>query len=50
MNKKYYDVNKELWDEFARVQSKIESEIYNLRSFLEGQTTLQSYELKEMET
>ena len=35
MNKKYFDANKELWDEFARLHYEAES-------------TLKSYELKEM--
>ncbi len=48
MNKKYYDANKELWDEFARLHYETESEDYSVKSFLEGQTTLKSYELKEM--
>jgi len=48
LNKKYYDANKELWDEFARVHYETESEEYSVKSFLEGQTTLKSYELKEM--
>ena len=48
MNKKYYDANKELWDEFARLHYSTESEDYSVKSFLEGQTTLKSYELKEM--
>ena len=48
MNKKYYDANKELWDEFARLHYETESEEYSVKSFLEGQTTLKSYELKEM--
>ena len=48
MNKKYYDANKELWDEFARLHYERESEDYSVKSFLAGQTTLKSYELKEM--
>ncbi len=48
MNKKYFDANKELWDEFAKIHYKTESENYSVKSFLEGQTTLKSYELKEM--
>lgn len=48
MNKKYYDANKELWDEFARLHYETESEDYSVKSFLEGQTTLKTYELKEM--
>jgi len=48
LNKKYYDANKELWDEFARLHYEIESEDYSVKSFLKGQTTLKSYELKEL--
>jgi 2-polyprenyl-3-methyl-5-hydroxy-6-metoxy-1,4-benzoquinol methylase len=48
LNKKYYDANKELWDEFARLHYETESESYSVKSFLNGQTTLKSYELKEM--
>ncbi len=48
MNKKYYDANKELWDEFARLHYETESEEYSVKSFLKGKTTLKSYELKEM--
>ncbi|MHA2287254.1 MAG: class I SAM-dependent methyltransferase [Promethearchaeota archaeon] len=48
MNEKYYDANKELWDEFAKLHYETESEGYSVKSFLEGQTTLKSYELKEM--
>ena len=48
MNKKYYNANKELWDEFARLHYETESEDYSVKSFLDGQTTLKSYELKEM--
>jgi len=49
LNKKYFDANKELWDEFAKLHFETESEGYDIKSFLEGQTTLKSYELKEME-
>lgn len=48
MNKKYYEANKELWDEFARLHYKTESEDYSVKSFLKGRTTLKLYELKEM--
>jgi len=48
LNKKYFDANKELWDEFAKLHFETESEGYDIQSFLEGQTTLKSYELKEM--
>ncbi|MBA7513721.1 hypothetical protein ES705_05739 [subsurface metagenome] len=45
MNKKYYDTNKELWDELARLNYEAENEDYSVKSFLEGQTTQRSYEL-----
>jgi len=48
LNKKYYDANKELWDEFAKLHYETESEDYSVKSFLEGQSTLKSYELKEI--
>ncbi|MFX0074030.1 MAG: class I SAM-dependent methyltransferase [Candidatus Hermodarchaeota archaeon] len=48
MNKKYFEANKELWDEFAKMHYENESEGYDVKSFLEGQTTLKSYELREM--
>ena len=48
MDKKYFEANKELWDRFARLHYKTESEDYSVKSFLEGQSTLKSYELKEM--
>jgi 2-polyprenyl-3-methyl-5-hydroxy-6-metoxy-1,4-benzoquinol methylase len=48
LNKKYYEANKELWDEFAKLHYETESEDYSVKSFLDGQTTLKSYELKEM--
>ena len=48
MNKKYFDANKELWDEFARLHYETESDEYSVKSFLGGKTTLKSYELKEM--
>lgn len=48
MNKRYFEANKELWDEFARIHYERESEDYNVKSFLNGQSTLKSYELKEI--
>ncbi len=48
MNRKYYEANKELWDEFARLHYETESEAYSVKSFLKGKTTLKSYDLKEM--
>lgn len=48
MNEKYFDANKELWDEFAKLHYETESEGYSVKSFLEGQSTLKSYELKEI--
>jgi len=48
MNKKYFDANKELWDEFAKLHYESETDDYSVKSFLEGQSTLKSYELEEM--
>lgn len=48
MSKKYFEANKELWDRFARLHYETESDDYSVTSFLEGQSTLKSYELKEM--
>ena len=48
MNNKYFDANKELWDEFAKLHYKTDNETYSVKSFLKGQTTLKSYELKEL--
>ena len=48
MTKKYFEANKEHWDELARLHYGTESEEYSVKSFLDGQTTLKSYELKEM--
>ena len=48
MNKRYFEANKELWDEFARLHYETESEFYSVKSFLNGESTLKSYELKEM--
>jgi len=45
MNKKYFDANKELWDEFAKLHYESETDDYSVKSFLEGQSTLKSYEL-----
>ena len=48
MSKKYFDANKELWDEFARLHYETESEGYDVKSFIDGESTLKSYELKEV--
>ena len=48
MNEKYYAANKELWDDLAKSHYEIESKGYSVKSFLEGQTTLQPYELNEI--
>ena len=48
MNKKFFDANKELWDEFAKLHFEKESDIYDVKSFLEGKSTLNNFELKEM--
>jgi 2-polyprenyl-3-methyl-5-hydroxy-6-metoxy-1,4-benzoquinol methylase len=48
MSKKYFEANKELWDEFARIHYRLGEESYNVKAFLKGQSTLKSFELKEM--
>ncbi|MFW9820631.1 MAG: hypothetical protein ACFFE5_13560 [Candidatus Thorarchaeota archaeon] len=48
MNKKYFEANKELWDEFAKIHYELESEEYSVKSFLKGKSTLRSFELEEM--
>ena len=48
MKKDYFNANKELWDEFAKIHYENESEGYDVKSFLEGQTTLKPYELREV--
>ncbi|MHA2051686.1 MAG: class I SAM-dependent methyltransferase [Promethearchaeota archaeon] len=48
MSEKYFDANKELWDEYAKLHYNTESADYSVKAFLEGGTTLKPYELKEM--
>ncbi len=48
MTKKYFDANKELWDEFANLHYHGKTDGYDVEAFLDGQTTLKPYELKEM--
>ena len=48
MSEKYFNANKELWDEFAKLHYETESEEYSVKSFLKGHTTLKPYELNEM--
>jgi SAM-dependent methyltransferase len=43
---KYFEANRKMWDEFAKVH--IDSEPYGTKNFLEGQTTLKSIELEEL--
>ena len=43
---KYYEANKKLWDEFAKINFKAES--YQVDKFLAGKTTLKPIELSEM--
>ncbi|MFW9923582.1 MAG: class I SAM-dependent methyltransferase [Candidatus Thorarchaeota archaeon] len=44
--KDYYEENKKAWDEFAVIHYN--SDNYNVKEFLAGQTTLKTYELKEL--
>jgi len=46
MNEDYFKANKKLWDEYARIH--YESDNYNVKEFLSGETTLKPYELKEL--
>ena len=48
MNKKYLKANKELWDEFAKLHFEKKSEEYDVKSFLEGKSTLKTFELTEV--
>jgi 2-polyprenyl-3-methyl-5-hydroxy-6-metoxy-1,4-benzoquinol methylase len=48
LNEKFYKANKKHWDELARIHYETQSDIYNVKDFLAGQTTLKSYELEEM--
>lgn len=43
---RYYNVNRELWDKFAR--QHYDSEFYGTKRFLEGGSTLNSIELEEL--
>jgi len=44
--KKYFDVNKETWNK--KVSIHAESEFYDVESFKNGETSLNSYELEEL--
>ncbi|HUU77046.1 MAG TPA: class I SAM-dependent methyltransferase [candidate division Zixibacteria bacterium] len=44
--KDFYEANKKMWDEFAKVH--FESDDYNVKEFLAGETTLKPYELQEL--
>jgi SAM-dependent methyltransferase len=48
MAKEYFEANRKMWDEFAKEHFQNESEFYSVKSFLEGKSTLKSYELNEM--
>ena len=48
MSEQYYNANKQLWDEFAKMHYNLENDDYNVKVFLEGYSTLKPYELKEM--
>ena len=45
-NKKYFEVNKATWNEKVKVHS--ESEMYHLRAFKKGKSSLMHYELKAL--
>ncbi|MBD3191228.1 MAG: methyltransferase domain-containing protein [Candidatus Heimdallarchaeota archaeon] len=48
MVEKYFRANRKLWDEFAKLHFQTENEEYNVKAFLQGETTLKPYELEEM--
>ncbi|MHA2603506.1 MAG: class I SAM-dependent methyltransferase, partial [Candidatus Thorarchaeota archaeon SMTZ1-83] len=43
---KYFEANRKMWDEFAKINYG--SETYRTKEFLEGGTTLNSIELEEL--
>lgn len=45
-NKQYFDVNKETWDKKVSIHAK--SEFYDVEGFLNGKTSLNTYELEEL--
>ena len=46
INKKYFDVNKETWNEKVSIHAK--SEFYDVKGFKKGETSLNAYELEEL--
>ena len=48
MNEKYFKANQKMWDEFAKEHFQIENEYYSVKAFLEGKTSLEEFELKEV--
>jgi len=46
-NNKYFEVNKETWNKKVSIHSK--SEFYDIEGFKKGKTSLNSYELNELE-
>ncbi|NHJ46623.1 MAG: class I SAM-dependent methyltransferase [Asgard group archaeon] len=48
MNKKYFEANRKMWDEFAKANFTAENEYYSVKSFLEGKTTLSQFMLDEI--
>jgi ubiquinone/menaquinone biosynthesis C-methylase UbiE len=44
--RKYFEANRKLWDEFAKINYEADS--YRTKEFLQGATTLKSIELKEL--
>jgi len=43
---KYYDANRTMWDQFAKIN--VESKSYKTKEFLKGETALNSIELEEL--
>lgn len=48
MTEKYFEANRKCWDDFAKAHFHTENDEYNVKSFLEGNTTLKQYELDEV--
>jgi len=45
-HKKYFEINKNTWDEKVAIHTK--SEFYDVKGFIEGKTSLNQYELDEL--
>ncbi|MFW9835174.1 MAG: class I SAM-dependent methyltransferase, partial [Candidatus Thorarchaeota archaeon] len=45
-HEKFFEANRDLWDKFAKIN--YESEMYKVRDFIDGKTSLNSIELEEV--